>query len=88
MACPNSRHRCFTVAASRPGIVMLLRTPFGIYTLRSDHCCLNPGCLASHPSSRCNVHFPSEKGESAAFLICDMAVRPMPESTHNSLLLN
>jgi hypothetical protein len=34
------------------------------------------------------VHFPSEKGVSGAFLICDMAVRPTPESTHNSALLN
>ena len=34
------------------------------------------------------MHLPRENGVSAAFLICDMAVRPMPDSTHNSALLN
>src|SRR5581483_9995778 len=36
MLYPNSAHRCFTVGASKPGIVMLLRTPFGIYNLPSQ----------------------------------------------------
>jgi hypothetical protein len=34
------------------------------------------------------VHFPSENGVSGAFLICDIAVRPIPERMHNSALLN
>jgi hypothetical protein len=34
------------------------------------------------------VHLPNENGESSAFLICDIAVRPIPESTLSSALLN
>jgi hypothetical protein len=34
------------------------------------------------------VHFPSENGVSGEFLICDIAVRPIPERMHNSALLN
>jgi hypothetical protein len=34
------------------------------------------------------VHLPSENGVSVAFLICDIAVRPIPERMHNSALLN
>src|SRR3984893_13025926 len=54
----------------------------------SAHCCLNPGRFASHASRRCSVHLPRENGVSAAFLICDIAVRPMPLKMHNSALLN
>ena len=34
------------------------------------------------------VHFPSENGVSAAFLICEIAVRPTPEIIESSVALN
>ena len=39
-------------------------------------------------SNRWSVHFPSENGVSGEFLICDIAVRPIPDRTHNSAPLN
>lgn len=33
MLCPNSVQRCFTVGATSPGIVMLLRTPLAMMLL-------------------------------------------------------
>ena len=52
------------------------------------HACLKPGCFSSHASSLRSVHFPSENGVSAAFLICDMAVTPIPDTTASSAPLN
>ena len=34
------------------------------------------------------MHFPSENGVSFEFLICDIAVRPMPEMIESSVALN
>ena len=44
--------------------------------------------MASQTSRRWSVHLPRENGVSCEFLICDIAVRPTPERTDNSALLN
>ncbi len=62
----------------QPGMVMLLRIPPS-WKSSDDSLLLKTWVVGKPGVETSKVHFPRENGVSWVFLICDIAVRPMPE---------